>query len=51
MQNRFAGTNPNCEVRIPIKQMMTLLTAAMTQPCHNFFPTSTVETTVNTHDM
>jgi hypothetical protein len=51
MQNRFAGTNPNCAVRIPMMQMMTLFAAAITHPCHNFFPTSTVERTVNAQDM
>jgi hypothetical protein len=50
MQNKLAGTNPNCAVRMPIAQMITLLAAATTQPCHSFFPTSTVEITVNTHD-
>jgi len=38
-------------VRIPITQIITLLTAAMIQPCHSFFPISTVESTVNTQDM
>jgi hypothetical protein len=51
MQNRLAGTKPNCAVRIPMKQMMTLLTPATIQPCHNFFPTSTVDITVKTHEM
>jgi hypothetical protein len=50
IQNRFAGTKPNWAVRIPMKQMMTLFAAATTHPCHSFFPTRTVEMTVNTHE-
>ena len=30
---------------------ITLLAAAITQPCHNFFPTRMVEITVKTHEM
>lgn len=51
MQQRFAGTNPNCAVRTPITQIITLLTAARIQPCHNLFPIRIVEITVKTHDM
>jgi hypothetical protein len=51
MQNKFAGTNPNWAVRIPITQMITLLTAATIQPCHNFLPTSTVEITVKMQEI
>jgi hypothetical protein len=51
MQKRLAGTNPNCAVRIPITQRITLLAAASAQPCHNRFPTITVETTLKTHEM
>jgi hypothetical protein len=51
MQNKLAGTKPNCAVRIPMTQMITLFIAATTHPCHNFLPTSTVEITVKTHDI
>ena len=51
MQKRFADTNPNCAVRMPIRQMMTLFTPAITHPCHNFLPTSTVEKIVKIQEM
>jgi hypothetical protein len=51
MQKRFADTNPNCAVRIPIRQMMMLFNPAITQPCHNLLPTSTVEKMVNTQEI
>jgi hypothetical protein len=51
MQNKFAGTNPNWEVRRPIRQIITLFAPARIQPCHNFLPTSKVETTVSAHEM
>jgi len=51
MQKRFAGTKPNCAVRIPIKQIIALLAPAMIQPCHNFLPTRSVETTVSAHEI
>jgi hypothetical protein len=51
MQRRLAGTNPNWALRIPITQMMMLFAPAMTQPCHNFFPTKTVEIMVKMQDM
>lgn len=51
MQKRLAGTKPNCAVRTPITQITMLFTAAITQPCHNFFPTKMVETTVKTHEI
>ncbi len=51
MQNRLAGTKPNWAVRIPMKQGITLLAAATSQPCHIFLPTRTVEAIVNTQDI
>jgi hypothetical protein len=51
MQNRFAGTKPNCAVRIPMTQIMTLLIAATNHPCQSFLPTRTVESTVNTQEI
>ena len=38
MQNRSAGTKPNCAVRIPMAHKTRLLTAATTRPCHIFLP-------------
>ena len=51
MQNRLAGTNPNCAVLIPIRQSSALFAPAMIQPCHNFLPIINVDTTVNTQEM
>src|ERR1700730_12909572 len=50
MQKRLPGRNPNSAVRIPMRQMIMLFAPATTQPCHNFFPTMTVERTDKTHD-
>jgi hypothetical protein len=51
MQKRLAGTKPNCAVLMPIRQMSALFAPAMTQPCHNFLPTNSVEITVNKQEM
>jgi hypothetical protein len=51
MQKMFAGTNPNCAVRIPITQTMALLAPANTQPCQSFLPSITVDMTVSTHEI
>ena len=51
MQNRFAGTKPNCAVRTPIRQTITLFAPATIQPCQSFLPTRTVERTVRTQEM
>ena len=50
MQKTLAGTNPSCEVRIPIMQMMKLLTVARAQPSQQRRPTKTVDAIVNTQD-
>jgi hypothetical protein len=51
MQKRFAGTKPNCEVLMPMRQISRLFAPATTQPCHNFLPINSVERTVNTQEM
>ena len=51
MQKRFAGRKPNCAVLMPITQINALFAPAMTQPCHNFLPTNSVEITVNTQEI
>jgi hypothetical protein len=50
MQNRFAGMNPSCPVRMPITQTITLFTLATTSPVHRFRPTKTVDNTVRQQD-
>jgi hypothetical protein len=50
MQNTFAGMNPNCAVRKPIMQIITLFTAASTHPSQHLLPIKTVETMVKTQD-
>jgi len=50
MQKTLAGTNPSCAVRIPIMQMMTLLTVARAQPSQQRRPTNIVDAMVNTQD-
>lgn len=42
--------NPNCAVRNPITQKITLLRAATTSPAHSFRPTKIVESTVRVHE-
>jgi hypothetical protein len=51
MQKRFAGMNPNCAVRTPITQTITLLAPATIHPCQNFLPMRMVESIVRTHEM
>jgi len=51
MQTTFAGTRPNSAVRSPIKQTITLLAAATSQPYQIFLPTSNVDAMVNAQDM
>ncbi len=51
MQKRFAGMNPNCEVREAMTQTTRLFAPAIIHPCQNFLPMRTVETTVRTHEM
>jgi hypothetical protein len=50
MQNTFAGMNPNCAVRKPMKQTTTLLMAARIQPSQQRFPTRMVEVIVRKQD-
>jgi len=50
MQKMFAGMNPNCSVRTPITQMMTLFTPARAHPSQHRRPTSIVDATVKTHE-
>jgi hypothetical protein len=47
IQNRFAGINPSCPVRMPMMHTITLLTPATTNPVHLFWPTRIVERTVS----
>jgi hypothetical protein len=47
MQKTFAGTKPSCAVRTPITHMITLLTAASSQPSQQRRPTRIVDATVN----
>jgi len=51
MQKRFAGTKPNCAVRMPIRQISKLFAPATIQPCQSLLPTSTVERIVNAQEM
>jgi len=51
MQNRFAGTNPNCDVCRPMTHTITLLAPATSHPCQNFLPTNIADITVSTHEM
>lgn len=51
MQKRLAGTKPNCQVRIPIRQITTLFALATSQPCHSFRPTRMVELTVSAQEI
>jgi hypothetical protein len=43
--------NPNCAVRSPMTQMMTLLMAANIQPSQHLLPTRIVERIVKTQEM
>ena len=51
MHKRFAGTNPNCAVRVAITQTTTLFALASTHPCQILLPIRMVETTVRMHEM
>lgn len=46
-QKTLAGTKPHCPVRNPIMQMITLLAAATTHPCHIRRPTRIVDVMVS----
>jgi hypothetical protein len=50
MQKIFAGMNPNCAVRKPITQIMTLFTPARAHPSQHRRPTRIVDATVNTQE-
>jgi hypothetical protein len=50
MQNRFAGINPNCDVRNAIAQTITLLTIATRSPVQDFRERSMVARTVRKHE-
>jgi hypothetical protein len=49
-QNRFAGINPNCEVRTPMMQTTKLLTIEIRSPVHDFRPTRIVAKMVRKHE-
>jgi len=50
MQNRFAGMNPNCAVRNPIRHMMMQLAPANAQPSQYRRPTRIVDAMVKTQE-
>lgn len=51
MQNKLAGTKPNCPVRTAMTEMITLLMAATIQPDQCLRPTMMVDTIVRMQEM